>query len=311
MKIFSIFISLLFICNVLTAQSPEAVVGIQVKILENYHKSDNIKYAYTSCIQEGLSKKGIGSSSYAPFKVVGTISSGGASYTATAPVRIVHTYFFELQLENTESGEVFGTHSEQVRSVKRTEQEAIRDAIQQLRFGGNDFQNFITNAKNRIQGYYKSNCSAILAKVSRAQYQQNYVEAIGHLQSIPTTSTECGEESTAKMEEIMSAYESFACSQYLTKVRTLIANREPAAAAATLMIIPNSATCADDIVPLIDELQIRKDQIDQQTWERTMALHQAETDREALRYQFLSNLAYFNSRPDLQMILEKEVIVVD
>lgn len=310
MKKILILTSVLFFYLSSISQSPETVVGIEVKALEDYHQSSKIKNAFTSRIQQGLTKKGIGSSKYAPFKVVGTISSGGVSYTATAPVRMVHTYFFELQLENSSSGEVFGTYSEEVRSVKRSEQEAVRQAIHQLNFSDTDFQNFIAETKTQIQDYYQSNCKAILANARRAQSQKSYAEAIAHLQSIPTTS-ECGEESNTQMEETMKAYESFACSQYLTKARALIANRQPGEAAAVLMIIPNTNACSDKINSLIDELQLRKDQIDQQTWDRTMALHQVKTEQEKLRYQFLSNLAYFNSRPDLQVILDRDIIVVD
>ena len=310
MKKILILTSLLFFYISSISQSPETVVGIEVKAIESYHQSDKIKNTFASRIQQGLTKKGIGSSSYAPFKVVGTISSGGVSYTATAPVRMVHTYYFDLQLENAESGEVFGTYSEAVRSVKRSEQEAVRQAIHELNFNDTDFQNFIAKTKTKIQDYYQSNCKAILANAHRAQSQKNYSEAITHLQSIPTTS-ECGEESNTQMEETMKAYESFACSQYLSKAKALIANRQPSQAVALLMIIPNTNACSDKIISLIDELQLRKDQIDKQTWERTMALHKMETEQEKLRYQFLSNLAYFNSRPDLQVILERDIIVVD
>lgn len=300
---------LFYTCS--TAQSPEMVVGVEVKTLEKEHQKQKIQQAYISRIQEGLTKKGIGSSKYAPFKVVGTISSGGASYTATAPVRIVHTYSFELQLENTESGEVFGTYSEQVRAVKRTEQEAVRNAIQQLSFGGNDFQEFIADAKQQIQHFYQSNCQAILASARRAHTQKNYLEAMGHLSSIPTTSTECAEETTEQMETSMLAYEAYACSQLLSKARAYVANQQPEKATALLMVIPNTATCKTDVNHLIDELQIQKDKVDKTIWERTLTLHDIETERQQMRYQFLSNIAYFNSRPDVQVFWEQEIIVVD
>jgi len=288
---------------------PEIVVGIEIDASNFPSDVAQLRNTYYNRVMNGLAKNGIGSNGLSSISVIAQVNEGEAIYTATAPVRIVQPFFFELRMLNTLSGEVFATYSEEVKVIRKTPTEAYKAAIMELNFSGREFQEFMGTGKQKIRSYYLSNCSALLNQAGRLIAQRAYLQAIGQLQSIPVEASPCSEVVTQLIDQAYTAYLEMACANHLQKAKALIANRQFDEGARSLMAIPPGAACQEEVSEAVRELKDHRMEIDEMNWNRLLKLHEIELERTDRRLRFLEFLAYLNSMSHQYRITGQNTII--
>lgn len=292
------------------ASSPEIVVGLKVDAFDITDNNDQeLILMLSNRVKNGMAQKGIGANNNAPVRIVARLDRGETFVTATAPSRYVQNYFFELSIENTTGGEIFGSYTEEVKVAKRSQHEAKRAAVLALDLRSNRFQSFLEQSKHKIQSYYTSNCQAIIADGQREYDQRNYLKAINIWQSIPNVSN-CATAANEKISLAFKALESFSCNTHIARARAFLANQAYENAMLALISIPNPTSCVEEFELISAELSIRKQLFEQQLWDRFMAVRSLEMNEQRQRQEFLLTLAYLSSRPERYATLQNNTIVV-
>lgn len=310
----SLFLCLLFLLNSvmtgITQQTlPEIVVGLEIDASNFPSDNTELRNTFYSRVMNGLAMNGIGSNGLSAISVLAQINEGEAIYTATAPVRVVQTFTFQLRIQNTLSGEVFSSYSEEVKIIRKSQTETYKKAILELDLSSRAFQSFIKTTKQKIHEYYISNCTAILTHAERLFAQRAHLHAIAKLQSIPVEASNCSEKVTQMIEQAYTEYLEIACTDHMSKAKALIANRQFDQGVLALMGIPPGAVCQDEMSAAIKELKDHQIELDEMNWNRLVKLHEIELERTDRQYRFLELIAYLNSRSNQYIITAQNTII--
>jgi hypothetical protein len=305
-----LFLFLLLVTAMSFAQS-EFMIGVTVENRSRELPVDIRDMLYNR-VQRGLAHHGIGANQAAMLSVLTTVDEGKLSMTNTAPVRYVRSYYFELQLTNKQSGEVFATYSEDVKVAKRSEQEAVRSAVTSLTLRDRRFQEFVGKAKDEISSYYKSNCMAVIADAERQLAVGNHLNALQTLFSIPTAATDCSESVLEGITKAYADYESIACARQTAYAEALVANEDFDSAVLQLLTIPDPGLCEDRFTAIVLRLQSVRQQLRNDAFDRLVLLGELAVDREERQRRFLENMAFIYSTPCCREVDERgRVIIID
>jgi hypothetical protein len=305
-----LFLFLLLVTATNLAQS-EFAIGVTVEDRSRELPEDLRDMLYNR-VQRGLARHGVGANQAAMLSVLTTVDEGELSMTNTAPARYIRSYYFELQLSNKQSGEVFATYSEDVKVAKRSEQEAVRSAVASLALRGERFQEFVGKAKDKISSYYKSNCTAVLADAEQQLAVGNHLDALQTLFSIPTAATDCSQKVIVVITKTYADYEAIACARQTAYAEALAANEDFDTAVLQLLTIPDPSLCEDRFTAIVLRLQSIRQQLRNDAFDRLVLLSELEANREERQRRFLENMAFIYSTPSCREVDDRgRVTIID
>lgn len=129
------------------------------------------------------------------------ISNVSKKLTGSAPQKTQVTLDVQYYVANVASGTVFGSLSEQVTGVGNNEEQAYRNACNELKNNAK-IQQMLRNANENIIEYYNKNANSIRAEVEALIAKNDYERAYGLLRGVPGQCTTLFEFAAKRLQEI-------------------------------------------------------------------------------------------------------------
>ena len=185
--------------------------------------------------------------------------------------------------------------------------DALINAMRTIKPYSQEFKDFISEGKQRIVSYYKSNFASIRAKAKTLAAQQQYEEALALLMSFPEELPGY-QTMTQDASAVYVQYMNNCCGRLLAEAKSRLALNDYDGAASILAQIDPSCACAKEASALTTSIQ---KEIDAHiAYERKMELYKyrTETDLKKQRINAITEIvkAYFNRKPPVtyyQLIL--------
>lgn len=136
-----------------------------------------------------------------------------------------------------------------------TREAAITNAINTLQPDDDKLVNLVKTGKERIVGYYKTNCDAIRADAKRRAGTGNVEEAIALLMNVPREANTCRDASAADAVALYKSHRDKECQALVRAARADVANSAFEPATTKLEKVDPGSTCAKDADGLITQIQ--------------------------------------------------------
>lgn len=164
-----------------------------------------------------------------------------------------------LFVKNAADGRLFASDSWTFTGSGASAERAMMDVISSLRPRDRNVRDFLTTTRERIVGYYDSNCDAVVAEGSAAAATGDVGRAIAVLMAVPAVSS-CHERSSNEAAALVAAQQERECGQALVGARAEVAADRFGAAIDLLATVDPSSPCASDAEGLIDDIddQVRQ-----------------------------------------------------
>ncbi len=122
---------------------------------------------------------------YSQFFITARFANSYKETLAGPPEQHVVRTTLTIWIGDLENKSIFSSCSVELRGVGTSETRAYTNALRQLKANSPQLQTLVTQAHDRILGYYDSNYQKILQKANTAATQNNYDEALMYLGAIP------------------------------------------------------------------------------------------------------------------------------
>lgn len=176
----------------------------------------------------------------------------------------VSTIDFTLFVKQISSNLVYNTFSKKLKGSGNNKSQAVTNAFNQIKAGDEIYLQFIKIAKAKIFKYYNDNCKSIIQKANNAVSKQDYEQALGILQSIPSASTLCYNEAQKKAIDVYKKYQTILCAKNMNTAKAEIAVNNFSAALEALQMIDPTSNCGAEVKRLIAQISSKVDKKDQQ-----------------------------------------------
>lgn len=199
--------------------------------------------------------------------------------------------------ETTRTG--FGSHTVSLTGTGFTRNEALRNAFQKLNPSDPDIVRWLSKCREKIQEYYTSNCSQIIASAKVLGVAGKYDEALALLDTYPNTL----EGYNKVVETQLQFYDKMAreqCSVLLARAESAISVQEYVEASQILADISFDSPCSSEAALLLNRLNTelkeaqeaeqraaieaeereRAERIHREDAERAERIHREDADRE-------------------------------
>lgn len=215
-------------------------------------------------------------------------------------MRNIYSCEFELTVKavSLSNNTTFGSVTWPLKGKGYSKSEAVREGFGKLNQNDGRFASFFSEIRQKIEKYYISNRSSLIAKAKTLATQKQYEEAISLLYEYPSGIAGYNEVQTT-LGNIYKQYQTANCSQILQEARAKYATQDYETAAALISDIDATSSCASDAKNLSN--QIRQKINSDQAAERAQALEERRITAsvEKTRINAISNMvsAYYKRRP--------------
>lgn len=215
-------------------------------------------------------------------------------------MRNIYSCEYELTVKavSLNNNTTFGSVTWSLNGKGYSKTEAVREGFNKISPNDQRFASFFSEIRRKIETYYISNRSSIIAKAKALAVQKQFEEAISILYEYPSGITGYNEIQTT-LGNIYKQYQTANCSQILQEARAKYAVQDYEAAIALISDIDASSSCASDARSLSN--QIRQKINSDQAVERANSLEKQRiaASVEKARIRAVSNMvsAYYKSRP--------------
>lgn len=215
-------------------------------------------------------------------------------------MRNIYSVEFELTAKavSLSNNTTFGSVTWTLKGKGYSKSEAVREGFNKLTSNDPRFASFFADIRKKIESYYISNRSALIAQAKALATQEKYEEAISLLYEYPSGIAGYNDVQ-ATLGNIYKQYQTANCSQILQEARAKFATQDFETAAALIADIDATSSCAAEAKSLSN--QIRQKINSDQAAERAQALEEKKiaASVEKTRIKAISNMvsAYYKSRP--------------
>lgn len=129
----------------------------------------------------------------------------------------VSTIDFSLFVKQLSSNLVYNAFSKKLKGSGNNKAQAITNAFNQIKVKDEIYLQFIKTAKAKIFEYYNDNCKLIIKKAGDIAAKQDYEQALGILQSIPSASSSCYNEAQKKSLDVYKKYQTILCTKNVNR----------------------------------------------------------------------------------------------
>src|SRR5882724_3947053 len=273
---------------------PKEMKGLteeQMSILENRIK--NI------VSMNGLSAEGglEGFVIYPKFDVLGKDEAPGALKTVILQRCNLSLYVRQF-ISNSSSNIVFSSYNKDITGSGYSEDEAIANAITQIRPGEDDFQSFLDKTRSRIVSYYVQNCDRIVNEAQNAANLENYEKSFALLLSIPKEAAQCYGQVQQKLVEIYLKKQRQECSRSILQAKSYSAAGDFQNALETLRKVDPESVCKEDLFSLLNEIEAKVDAKEKEALELYKEQMRNAVELEKARYAAIAEMgkAYLDAQ---------------
>ena len=151
---------------------------------------------------------------------------------------------------------LFGTMSMELKGEDRgNKDKAITKSISRIKTRNETIENFLTDVKAKIIGYYQSNCNQIYTDANVLINNGQLEKAITLLQTVPRNlAGSCFEKIQALQTKAYLIYNDIICQQTIEEAEQAIKDQNPDYAKALLKLIGSSSSCYSQAKQLLDRL---------------------------------------------------------
>lgn len=265
-----LFLQFLFFCSLTEAQTTDFTIGIIMPDASGEITQSNILKIENKIAQiiNNSNEAIIGySNDFVVYPVVTmddiSVAEGGMQNITVA------TIDFSLYVKQVSSNLVYNTISRKLKGSGSNKAQAIANALNQIKANDDAYLQFIKVAKSKILKYYSDNCKSLIQKAENLSSKQEYEQALGILQAIPSNIANCYSEAQNKSIDIYKKYQTVLCTKNVNKAKAEIAVNNYAAALEALEMIDPTSNCASEVKKMIAQISSKVDKKDQQEYDLT------------------------------------------
>lgn len=167
-------------------------------------------------------------------------------HTVVEGMRNIHLMEVELNLEVKElrTGKIYNTYSQSITGDGYSKNMAIDKSISEIKTKGTDVESFLTETKQKIMDYYRSNCDQIYSEANTLVNQKRYREAIALLYPVPReTGDACYNKVQKKLDEAYAGYMNETCEENLVQAKNAMEKNDNESALEALAEIDPDSNC--------------------------------------------------------------------
>ena len=215
-------------------------------------------------------------------------------------MRNIYSVDYELTIKaiSLNNNSTFGSITWSLKGKGYSKSAAVKEGFNKLNSNDSRFASFFTEIRQKIESYFISNRSSLLAKAKTLATQKQYEEAISLLYEYPSGIAGYNEVQKT-LGSIYKQYQTANCSQILQEAKAKFALQEYETAAALISDIDASSSCASAAQTLSN--QIRQKINSDQAAQRAQDLEEKRiaASVEKTRINAISNIvsSYYKSRP--------------
>ena len=191
--------------------------------------------------------------------------------------------FIKRVVRGASSNIIFSSYTRQLEGGGMSRDEAVSNAIQQIRPAEAKLQTFFAEARNKIIDYYEKNCTSITKEATNASLIENYGKAFSLLLSIPVEAKSCHESVQQKLVEIYLKKQKKDCGRFIADARTFAANKQYDSALVALRKVDPESVCKEDLWNTINDIEGRVDADQKAKWEFLKSAYKDQVELEKAR----------------------------
>ena len=202
-----------------------------------------------------ITKQGLGDSGTdSRFIITTNIFETSKDILGTAPPMHAITLEVGFYIGDGIEGKLFSSMSKSVRGVGTNPTKAQINALKNIKSSDPEFVLFISEAKEKILAYYKTQCAFILNEARTKLESRTFDDAVLTLVKIPSVCKDCYEKSLALTKEIQLAKMEYKCQENINKARSSIAQNQWEEAADHIALYTPDFECYSEVRTLIMEI---------------------------------------------------------
>lgn len=193
MKIVLLIIISLFMCAVVGAQPNDDAgrISINAIVADNRIPEEAVRSLELK-MRRALTQNGIADNGYTErFVLAAMVSVAQKDIVPANPPRVSQKMELTFLVGDVVENKIIDGYSRSLRGIGVTEAKSFITAFQRFNPDDNGLQEMLSNAKQKIVGYYSGNCDAIIANAGALAATGRFDEAIFRLMSVPDVCHDC------------------------------------------------------------------------------------------------------------------------
>jgi len=194
------------------------------------------------------------------------------------------------------------TYSKKIMGSGFTKDEAISNAIGNIRSGDPDIKSFFVESKKQIDQYYKKHCKDVLKEANQALSLKDYQRSIALSFSVPRSATECYEDANKLSQKVYGIYVLDKCKKEaaLMKSYAAIAQNDPAKTQEyydkiidimkKMDVSDKADECYAVAQKLMSDIEKKLDEKQKQEWQLEKQRLQDDTELQKERYKAIQRI---------------------
>jgi len=206
-----------------------------------------------------------------------------------------------LFIKQKSNNAVFSSYNKTFRGTGNSKDQAINNALSQIKSDDKEAKTFIEDGKNKIIQFYNSKCSDIIMEADRHAGMNNYEMALAILTSVPTEATPCYEKIRDKSINIYKLYLQKQCQSVMLIAQSQIAGKQSTAGLRTLSTINTTSNCYKEAQASIKSVEGKIDGEELRRWEQEKERLKINAEVEKAQWGAITNVAtsFFEQTPSL------------
>lgn len=262
MKRFFISMALCLSCHIYSFAQNDCIIPMMVFVPEQAAEIPaTAQNTLESRLRQMVTQNGMeGGAKFSSFCIVANTSESSKEVHGGIRPLISMTLDLELYVGNNYTGEKFASTSITINGAGRNEAKAYASAFASVSSSNAHIQNFLKEAKRKVNEYYETQVPNIINKAKGFAIRHEYEEALCLLTSVPSC---CSNYHMVedKMIEIFQEFVNYDCAVKVSKARAAwnaSQDKEGAAlAGAYLASIDPSSSCWDEALALAEQIRQR------------------------------------------------------
>lgn len=245
-----------------------------------------------------------------------TESDAGIAKTVLAECELFLTVKRVMKKSNENGASAtMNTFSRKIMGSGYTKNDAINNAITNIRSGDKDIVNFFSESKKKIDTYYKTHCKDVLQEANQALAMKDYAKSISLSFSIPRSAA-CYDEASQLSQKVYAIYVQDNCKDQILKMKSYaaLAERDPSQSddyySSILAVMEEigsserAAECRAVAEKVIADIEKKLDEKQKREWELEKASMKDENELRKEKYKAIQSI-YRNYTPATNVIITR------
>lgn len=195
-----------------------------------------------------------------------------------------------LFIKQADDKMVFSSITKKIKGSGRTREQAINNLIMLIPNKGDEYGDFIKNAKTKIIDYYNKRCDMLMSKAEQLSKANQHEQAISMLFNIPSE-TNCFNKAREKSLEIYRNYQNYTCAKLVSEGKAKLSGNQYEAGFAILSKVDPSSNCSKEVDALYKQHGDEVDANVKRYWDFWEKIYTSAIEAEKYRWKAMSEMA--------------------